>query len=426
MAALRHPYDEEGSIEDDTKVAAFQLLTVGPKQVDRERKASLKRYADFQRASAQEDEVIARGLTANRRKVAKGRTYKLFERLCADAGVKNANLMDTYITGATLVGSGPDVEEFPPQHKPASMEVADVQAASVWTRRQALGRTRASEDPVLDQAVWDKTREEIEAGWLRGPLTEEQYLAEVGPHGILARRFGVPQKEEVRVIDDLGCPAPVASRAVLSHLDDADALPGFEEESFLFDDVPLFAAYALPSAQVAAATAIAGGAHADGGSGAARVGVDVAASVGGDGVPLFAAYTLPSAQVAAATAIAGVAHADGGSGAARVGVDGAVFVGGDADVDVAIAAAVPVVGDLNVGVAADVDVDADAVARRVRRERIRARQLALGWPTHEGAMIPPSPLGGMDVDVDVAAAAAVPVDGDGDVDVRGAAHVGDV
>ena len=86
------------------------------------------------------------------------------------------------------------------------MSVEEVKKAAAWTRPRTLGRTAASGDQELDDKVWAKTKEEITAGWLLGPYTEDEYIARVGPCGTVARRFGIWQKGDVRVIDDLQDP----------------------------------------------------------------------------------------------------------------------------------------------------------------------------------------------------------------------------
>ena len=49
-----------------------------------------------------------------------------------------------------------------------------------------------------DRAVWDKTLEEVEKGWLVGPFDPQQ----IPSHYPLSRRFGVVQGEKTRCVDD--------------------------------------------------------------------------------------------------------------------------------------------------------------------------------------------------------------------------------
>ena len=86
------------------------------------------------------------------------------------------------------------------------MREVDVKRAAKWTRRRALDEAVPAVPSSLERQVWAKTLEEVQAGWLRGPLTEAQLVAEYGEDAVVSRRFGVEQKGDARVIDDLAAP----------------------------------------------------------------------------------------------------------------------------------------------------------------------------------------------------------------------------
>ena len=73
------------------------------------------------------------------------------------------------------------------------MDEDQVRKAATWTRRRALGEAVPSSPTKLDRAVWEKTKEEVQNGWLRGPRTEQQLVREFGDDAVVARRFGVEQ-----------------------------------------------------------------------------------------------------------------------------------------------------------------------------------------------------------------------------------------
>ena len=145
---------------------------------------------------------LRQALPPGRQKLAADRSFGLFKRMCADAGVDDPDLLELYLIGASLVGDGGDAPEFPAQSRPAWMKVEDVQRASKWTRRRAMGKQGAAQPTQLEKDVWAKTKEELGEGWLRGPFTEAELVAEVGPLAVVARRFGISQQGETRVIDD--------------------------------------------------------------------------------------------------------------------------------------------------------------------------------------------------------------------------------
>ena len=61
-----------------------------------------------------------------------------------------------------------------------------------------LTRVANSINPTPDNTVWDKTIDEVNKGWLKGPLNPNG----VPDHCPLSRRFGVVQGPKVRCVDD--------------------------------------------------------------------------------------------------------------------------------------------------------------------------------------------------------------------------------
>ena len=206
MSSLRHPFDEGGAVPDDILQAIFKLLTIGPEEIKRQREAKLGEYKAFKARPdiAEADRRIRERLTPQRQKIVGERSFLLFEKMCLDAGIDDPELLRLYVEGVSFTGCAPDAPELAPQSRPARMGEEEVRAAAVWTRPQAIGRTGPSDDPNMDQEVWQKTIEERNEGWLRGPMTVEDFVAEMGEDAVLSRRFGVRQSEdEARVIDDL-------------------------------------------------------------------------------------------------------------------------------------------------------------------------------------------------------------------------------
>ena len=52
----------------------------------------------------------------------------------------------------------------------------------------------SSGDAEVDDQVWSQTIQEVENGWLRGPLT----ASEIPPGSPVSRRFGLRQKTKAR------------------------------------------------------------------------------------------------------------------------------------------------------------------------------------------------------------------------------------
>ena len=59
--------------------------------------------------------------------------------------------------------------------------------------------TRSSGDSSLDKQLWERTIQEVERGWLVGPLCWD----ELPTNASVSIRFPLPQSGKVRPIDDL-------------------------------------------------------------------------------------------------------------------------------------------------------------------------------------------------------------------------------
>ena len=65
--------------------------------------------------------------------------------------------------------------------------------------RQFFHATRSSGDSEIDSVVYQKTLEEVEAGWLKGPIDFESLPSDA----IVSTRFGLRQPNKIRLIDNL-------------------------------------------------------------------------------------------------------------------------------------------------------------------------------------------------------------------------------
>ena len=82
------------------------------------------------------------------------------------------------------------------------MTPAELAASAPSSRAATLASVRSSGDPTIDRKVFDKSMEEVNCGWLSGPVP----LNELQEDAIISRRFGIKQssgdKVKIRLIDD--------------------------------------------------------------------------------------------------------------------------------------------------------------------------------------------------------------------------------
>lgn len=107
-------------------------------------------------------------------------------------------VVDEVVQGTQLVGNVPPTRIFESKFRPAVLTVEQLKSSSFSQRTKNFYSSRSSGDEV-DKVVYDKTLEEVKAGWAVGPLE----LDSLPQHCVLSRRFGLRQPNKIRLIDDL-------------------------------------------------------------------------------------------------------------------------------------------------------------------------------------------------------------------------------
>ena len=127
----------------------------------------------------------------------------LLQSLLRDFGYADAELFSDLAAGFPLIGRAAKSGIWPAREKPATSDAAALLRTAKWAQEACQG-TKPSRDPEVDKVVWRNTLEEAseEKGWLIGPLSPSEVTARLGRLWVPANRFGVPQAEKVRNIDD--------------------------------------------------------------------------------------------------------------------------------------------------------------------------------------------------------------------------------
>ena len=111
------------------------------------------------------------------------------------------------LMGAPVVGDLPPTYSWDPRFKPRSlgMDFDDLPHAdwNRWLHQDISERARSTQGATDAEAVWAKTKQEIDKGLCDGPFEFKDVEAMYGPQGFRAcRRFGVWQNGEIRVCDN--------------------------------------------------------------------------------------------------------------------------------------------------------------------------------------------------------------------------------
>ena len=112
------------------------------------------------------------------------------------------SVFDEVVNGTDLVGAVPSIPYFDASFKPAKMTVEELGNSAASIRKSLLASIRSSGDSDIDREVYSKTLDELECGWLEGPI-DVNLLPD---RAIVSRRFGIKQSSgdtvKIRLIDD--------------------------------------------------------------------------------------------------------------------------------------------------------------------------------------------------------------------------------
>jgi len=208
--------------------ANFRAYLKDPSATVRERLKQMTRLSAMGLSLQAENKAMLESCPPHVRRILEGKNVALFKALLKECGHPDHLLINEMLQGSKLTGLLPKSHVFPSMPARAMMAEQDLRKASVWVRPRVLGLTTGSGSTQLDSEVWAATMQEVEQGWLEGPLEPEQ-LDLLYPAGwVPARRFAVSQADKMRLIDDYSLPqvnaAFSASERIL--LDDVDRIGG--------------------------------------------------------------------------------------------------------------------------------------------------------------------------------------------------------
>ena len=117
-------------------------------------------------------------------------------------GYPDCDVFNEVVEGVGLSGPAPYVPSFEASFKPAKVTESELASSARAGRISLLSSIRSSGDPFIDSEVYAKTLEELDCGWIEGPLDPSS----LPDDAVINRRFGIKQtsgdRVKVRLIDD--------------------------------------------------------------------------------------------------------------------------------------------------------------------------------------------------------------------------------
>ena len=191
----------------------FQVLTKGTEEMRKERVCRLKWMKKrVEELEGQEQELHA-NMEPKVAEVLAPKKLLFLAELIKLVGYADVRLVEDACSGMKITGEGRVTGCFAQECKPPLLDREDLWRGAKSAQQEVASKvpkhmegrrsTLAGEEVEVAQEVWKATMNEVEKGWLKGPLSAEQVNVEVGPLWTCSRRFGIVQGEKVRNIDDL-------------------------------------------------------------------------------------------------------------------------------------------------------------------------------------------------------------------------------
>ena len=164
----------------------------------RHRTQTIKQWLSWAQELAGDEKVLKESMHKDVRAILASKKVKLWEKILMDAQYPDMGVVNEFVNGTSLVGEVEQCALWPSKFAPALITESELLEISERDKSATLVRVSSSPNPSTDGAVWQKTMDEVERGWLVGPLSPNS----VPNHCPLSRRFGVVQGPKVRCVDD--------------------------------------------------------------------------------------------------------------------------------------------------------------------------------------------------------------------------------
>ena len=145
---------------------------------------------------AQEHELKSR-LDPHAKHILANKKILLRKSLLEEYKYPDMALVNELLEGTSLTGETDTTGLWPAKFVPATVSEIELYETSTRERESICSKVKDTPSET-DRAVWEKTLEEVEKGWLVGPFDPKQ----IPSHYPLSRRFGVVQGEKTRCVDD--------------------------------------------------------------------------------------------------------------------------------------------------------------------------------------------------------------------------------
>ena len=198
-SSIAHPRCLMAGLPESLKAAIRANVFASDEDLGRERTAVLRRWLSLAFKLRDEEQTMRAAMPAHGESITRGKRLALFRELLREINHLDALLTDQICKGYNLTGPIPASGVFKTKFTFAEMSVEELRATAELRSRGILASVKSSGDTSLDEELHKITLQELEKGWLEGPVSPEAL-----PRGAtVSRRFGIWQGGKCRPIDNL-------------------------------------------------------------------------------------------------------------------------------------------------------------------------------------------------------------------------------
>ena len=162
----------------------------------KERAAFLWKWSNRAKELSEDERRFHASLQPHLQHLLRGKRLLLLKEVLTSLNYPDSTLVDEISSGFTLHGWMQESNVFPKDLKRPEYSLDMVKNMAKGLNQMIFAQVNATSDDELAKATWENTLEEIEKQWVWRDVTSD--ISEV----VLAKRFGLQQKNKIRVIDD--------------------------------------------------------------------------------------------------------------------------------------------------------------------------------------------------------------------------------
>jgi len=193
-----HPNSLDQVLPPQLEGAVLNHSTLGSSGIASKRVEWAKRWLRRRLELSREQSALTSAAPAHIRSIAGDKQTLLLKEMLSDVNYPDTDVADLLVAGAELGGWLPETEVFQKKVKVPTLSVGQLKSVAKINLAAALTKVSSSSDPDMDRQVWSATLEEVDKGWIEGPVSTDQ----LPDDAVVSRRFGIRQSDKVRVIDD--------------------------------------------------------------------------------------------------------------------------------------------------------------------------------------------------------------------------------